>query len=441
MSRPATNSKTILAAFACLALAACSLEKVCASDQRLCQDACVTPATDPANCGSCGNACGAGQVCTAATCVYGTALDCGALGRTCGSGERCVSGDCIADLYLACFDTNEVREATAALAPAGVPIATEAGPVAVTWLGDSLFVADSLNNTVDELRFDPPAVRKVATMTIPSGAVGYADLEFIAAGNGLLYVSNAAANVLDVLDPVAQTVVDEIPLGAGAFPAGIFLAGAKAYVALNGTNEVVAVDVSASATCPSPPCGTISKRIALPAALASAGGSPMPARFGAAGGKLYVTLWNLKPDFTPAGNGRLAAIDLATDALVTTAGSYPVDLGIGCQNPGDVAGSGEVLYVTCGFFPYASTATISGAGIVPVDVSSGTPVVGTGLALSANAPGPIAFCAGAVYAGDRASGAVLRYDPATNAVTATKALCPPPAGSASAYVADLACAP
>ena len=442
MSQPATNRKTILpAAMAALALAACSKEKVCASDQQLCQEACVTLAADPANCGACGHSCGAGQNCASGACVYGTAQNCGALGRTCGSGERCVSGNCVADLYLACFDTDEVREATSTLAPAGVPIPTEAGPIAVAWLGDSLFVADSLNNTVDELRFDPPAVRKAATITILTQGLYGPDLEFIAAANGLLYVSNAAANVLDVLDPVAHKVVDEIPLGAGAFPAGIHLAGAKAYVALNGTNEVVVVDVSASAACLGPPCGAVSKRIALPAALASPLGSPMPARFGAVAGRLYVTLWNLKPDFTPAGNGLLAAIDTATDTLVTTSGSYPVDLGSGCQNPGDIAVNGQTLYVTCGFFPYASPGSISGAGIVPVDVSSGTPVVGTGLPLSANAPGPIAFCGGVGYAGDRASGAVLRYDPATNAVTETQLLCPPPSGRTGAYVADLACAP
>ncbi len=442
MVQTRTNLTRMLAATcACLALAACSREKVCASDQTLCQGACASLATDPANCGACGHACGAGQNCAASTCVFGTAQNCGALGRTCATGERCLSGGCVADLYLACFDTDEVREATSALAPAGVPITTEAGPIAMAWLGDSLFVADSLNNTVDELRFDPPAVRKAATITILTQGLYGPDLEFIAAANGLLYVSNAAANVLDVLDPVAGTVVDEIPLGGGAFPAGIFLAGTKAYVALNGTDEVAVVDVSASATCLAPPCGAVWKRIALPAALADAGGRPMPARLGAVAGKLYVTLWNLKADFTPAGNGRLAAIDLATDALVTASGFYPVDLESGCQNPADVVADGQVLYVTCGFFPYASPGTISGAGIVPVDVSSGTPVVGTGVSLSAYAPGPIAFCGGAGYAGDRASGAVLRYDPATNAVTATQALCPPRAGSTSAYVADLACGP
>ena len=434
-------TRMLIATLAWLGLASCSKELVCASDLVVCQGACVSLATDPAHCGACGHACGAGQNCAASACVYGTAQNCGALGRTCATGERCVSGNCLADLYLACFATGEVREATSELAPAGIPIATEAGPLAMAWLGDSLFVADSLNNAVDELRFDPPAVRKVATITILTQGQYGPDLEFIAAGNGLLYVSNAAANVLDVLDPAAGTVVDEIPLGAGAFPAGIFLAGTKAYVALSGTDEVAVVDVSASATCQAPPCGTVSKRIALPAALADAGGRPMPARFAAAGGRLYLTLWNLKADFTPAGNGRLAAIDLATDELVTASGFHPVDLGSGCQNPADVAAHGQVLYVTCGYFPYASPGTISGAGFVPVDVSSGTPVAGTALSLPANAPGAIAFCSGVGYAGDRASGAVLRYDPVTNAVTATQPLCPPRTGSASGYVADLACGP
>jgi hypothetical protein len=425
----------------CLALAACTEEKTCATDQTVCGDACAVLTTDPSNCGACGHACGEGQVCTAGACLYGTAQNCGALGRTCGSGERCVSGACLADLYLACYNTDEVRGATSALAPAGVPLATAAGPIALAWLDGALYVADSRNNTVDAIRFDPPEVRKADTLTIPIGSVGYADLEGLAAANGLLYASNAAANVLDVLDPVARALVDEIPLGGGAFPAGVLVSGSKAYVALNGTNEVAVVDVSPSGACAAPPCGTVSKRIALPPAeLASAGGSPMPARLAIAGGKLYVTLWNLDPStFAPAGNGRLAVVDTATDTLVTTAGSYPIDLGAACQNPADVVASGQVLYVTCGFFPWNSPGTISGAAIVPVDVSTATPSVGPALPLSGNAPGAVAVCGGAAYAGDRASGAVLKYDPGTNAVTATEPLCPAPSPGAAAYVAAIAC--
>jgi DNA-binding beta-propeller fold protein YncE len=434
---------TLLLAVACLcvALAACSKEKVCASDQALCSDTCARLTTDPSNCGACGNACAQGQVCTASACVFGTAQNCGALGRTCGTGERCRDGDCVADLYLACFDTNEVREATSGLLEAGVPVATAAGPISMAWVGDALAVADSINGTVELLRLDPPAVRSAGTIIIPAGNVGFSDLEFVTAANGLLYVSNAAANVLDVLDPVGLRIADEIPLGGGfGSPQGILVLGTKAYVALNGSGEVVVVDVTGSGACASPPCGTVSKRIALPASLASASGAPMPARLALAAGKLYVTLWNLDPrTFSPAGSGRLAVIDTATDTLVTAAGSTPVDLGDSCLNPADIAAVGTILHVTCGYATFPPNVTITGSGILPVDVSSGTPVVGAVLPLPAYAPGALTFCGATGYAGDRASGAVLRYDPASRSITSTQTLCPPPSPGSAAYVAALAC--
>jgi Stigma-specific protein, Stig1 len=440
VSSPAKMKTSLAALCLALALPACNRERVCASDQALCGLTCSTLATDPANCGACGRACSDGQVCTAGDCVFGTAQNCGALGRTCGSGERCASGDCVADLYLACFDTDEVREATSDLAAAGVPVATAAGPIALAWLGDTLWVADSSSNAVEALRFDPPAVRKVGTITIPAAPVGYSDLEFLTAANGLLYVSNAAANAIDVLDPVGMKVLDEIPLDPGFNPAGILVvSAAKAYVALNGSSEIAVLDVSTSGTCPSPPCGSIAKRIALPADLASPTGSPLPARLALAGGKLYVTLWNLKVDFTPAGTGRLAVVDTATDALVTADGSHPVDLGAACQNPGDIAVQGQVLYVTCGFNPFDAPASITGAAIVPVDVSSGAPAVRAALPLPSNNAGAIAFCGGAGYVGDRASGAVLKYDPGSNSVLSTQPLCPAPGNGGTPFVAAVAC--
>ncbi len=440
-----TSRRTLILAAACLAggLAACAKEKVCASDQALCADTCSRLSTDAANCGACGHACAAGQVCTAGACECGTAQNCGALGRTCGTGERCASGDCVADLYLACFDTNEVREATSALGPAGSPIPTAAGPISLAWLGDALAVADSINGTVEVLRFDPPGLRS-DTITIPAGNVGFSDLEFVAAANGLLYVSNAATQVLDVLDPVGLRVLDEIPLSpppGGTFvnPQGILVIGTKAYVALNASSEVVVVDVSASGACTAPPCGAVTRRLALPAAFASPGGAPMPARLALVAGKLYVTLWNLDPaTFSPAGSGRLAVIDTGTDTLVTAAGSAPVDLGDACLNPADIAAVGQVLYVTCGP-SFAAPPIATGAGIATLDVSSGTPVVGPALQLTAYNPGALTFCGAAAYVGDRASGAVLRYDPGSRSITSTQVLCPPPSQGSAAYVAALAC--
>jgi DNA-binding beta-propeller fold protein YncE len=440
VNSPAKKRISLAALCLALVLPACNRERVCASDQALCGLACSTLATDPANCGACGRACGEGQVCTAGDCVFGTAQNCGALGRTCGSGERCASGDCVADLYLACFDTDEVREATSGLAAAGVPVAAAGGPIALAWLGDTLWVASSTSNTVDALRFDPPAVRASGTITIPAAPVGYSDLEFLTAANGLLYVSNAAAGVLDVLDPVGLRIADEIPLGDTANPQGILVVSPeKAYVALNGFGEIAVVDVSTSGACVVAPCGSVTKRIAIPAELASPNGSPLPARLALAGGKLYVTLWNLKVDFTPAGSGRLAVIDTATDTLVTAAGSHPVDLGAACQNPGDIAVRGQVLYVTCGFAPFGAPADITGAAIVPVDVSSGAPAVLAALPLPSNNAGAIAFCGGAGYVGDRASGTVLKYDPGSSSIVAAQALCPAPGSGGTPFVAAVAC--
>lgn len=76
-----------------------------------CSDACVDTGYDLLNCGSCGNACNAGEVCSqgvcATTCSSGTVncsdkctdtandlKNCGECGHLCGQEEACVSGQC-----------------------------------------------------------------------------------------------------------------------------------------------------------------------------------------------------------------------------------------------------------------------------------------------------------------------------------------------------------
>jgi stigma-specific protein Stig1 len=500
-------------------LSGCGEDRLCSPDERLCGEACVAVSSDPANCGACGNACDVGEKCSEGLCrcgdgradcdgacvdvrsdpahcgACGVACDgatlcttdgggatsckdscalptqtacgracvaladdpwnCGACGRACGTNERCAAGACVADLYLACYNSNEIREATRALEPAGLPVAVAPGPIALASLGDALYVASAHwtgIETISELRRDPPAVRATVLRELNAPVQ---DLQALAVHAGLLYVSHSSTGTLLVLAPDGA-VVDELPLlPAGAppdaknpNPHGIAFAGDDAYVALNERNEVVILDVSGMAACArgdaAPPCASVVARIDVQP-LASAGALARPSRLVAAGGRVYAALWNLDASWNPpaGSSGRLAAIDPATRALaaaVVTGGvAGLVDLGAGCLNPAGLALDGETLWVTCGAFDYSNypAVAITGGGVVPVDLSGATPAPGAAIpAGPGEAPGNLAFCGGTGYVGDRNSGRVFRLDPAAGIVDGTE-LCPVFEGFA--YVADLAC--
>jgi len=124
-------------------------------------------------------------------------------------------------------------------------------------------------------------------------------------------------------------------------------------------------------------------------------------------------------------------VDSSTDSLVGGA----LDLGSGCLNASGLALSGTTLWVGCGFYDYGTTA-VSGAALVPVELGSGTPVVGAPIA-APNAILSLAICGGRGYAGASDSGTVLAFDPGTGQVTATALACP----AAASYVPGIACAP
>jgi len=395
------------------ALAACKTEVVCTTTQVTCNGQCASLSSDPGNCGACGRSCGAGESCSAGLCCQGS---------------RCPPA-----VYAACFNGNAVQGATAAVTPVGAPVPVESGPISLTWNGTALWVANSISNTIDRMKVSPAGLAADGSFpTVKVPGTPFFDLEFLAEWNGLLYASNAAVGSLVVVDPAAgQPIVAEVDLGAGSYPQGIAFSGSKAYVALNGSNAVAVVDLLAR---------KVTRTIDL-SKLANPPGGAMPSRLVASGSRVYVTLWNLDPTdlkYTPAGNGRLAVIEVSTDALAP--GVNPVDLGAACQNPGGLALQGDILWATCGFFRYdaLSSSDITGAAFVPVDLSGAVPVVGTAVPAVGFAPGAITFCNGMGYVGDRFSGNVLRFDPSARAVTAQGLVCAP-TDTGSAFVADVIC--
>ncbi|MFO0631175.1 MAG: hypothetical protein U0325_36890, partial [Polyangiales bacterium] len=94
----------------------------CGGTQALCRGNCVDLASDANNCGRCGNACGAGNVCISGLCTVDCAegqtrcgaacvdlmtaqSNCGACGAACPGGTVCSGGACqveCAEPYIAC---------------------------------------------------------------------------------------------------------------------------------------------------------------------------------------------------------------------------------------------------------------------------------------------------------------------------------------------------
>jgi DNA-binding beta-propeller fold protein YncE len=401
-------------ALAALLAAGCSEEKICRADETKVNGTCYALRSDPKNCGTVGHACGSTESCQSGACV-----DCLAS-----------PGACAPAVVAACFNLNQVRPLTQDLVAAMPPLATDGGPISIAALGNSLYVANSLSNSLSAVTLSPPAATSgAASIKIPSAGT---DLEHVAAHGGFLWVSNAANGTLVVVDP-ARGPIDEIALPPGGpfgpNPQGIDFVGDKGYLALQALNAVAVIDASKV------PGVTLRSALIDLTPLAASGATALPSRVLASAARVYVTLNDLDASFNPVAgaNGRLAVIDAATDKVVGSA----VDLGVSCLNPGGMALSGSTLWIACGFHVFDSTA-VKGGALVPVDVSGATPVVGTPILLADHAAFSIAFCDGRGYAGATESGTVIAFDPVSRTVSATALVCPAEKASA---VPGLACAP
>jgi hypothetical protein len=427
-------------------VAGCGQELTCPSDQVACGGRCAALQIDQQNCGACGAACPPEDVCRAGACAP--------CADVCGAG-RCVSGACLADVYVACFASDEVRGVMADFQAAGAPYLADDGPISLAWNGGSLWVSHSLVSTLLGIRLDGSAPLRIT--------LGGSDLEVVRPFGALLAVSDSGSGTLVVVDPdpakvaAEAAVVDEVVLAASPGdvpnPLAPAFVGGTAYLPLSGSatapsfaeaQAVAVVDLSTSATCAAPPCGSVLKRISLdqPAGPSTPGtydppGFPFPSRAVAVEApagrfRVFVTLANLKLGTSgyytaPAGNGRLAVVDTAAQDALSA-----VDLGSDCLNPGGIAALGTTVWVACG-----------GTGkLVPVDASMETPPVGAAVALPAFfVPGNLAFCGGQGFVTDQYSGSIARFNPAGLAPVATAEVCPVDLVAGWAWAADVACGP
>jgi hypothetical protein len=436
----------------------------CAPLNPICDGACTDVAHDPANCGDCAVACGATQYCTtgvgASTCtdvcaggltacgracvdVAADRSHCGGCGVRCATGQACRAGVCTADIYVACYATTEVMPVTADLAPAGSAARTAGGPIALAVGNGAVYSANGWPGSVSILPFDGSTRTVVANL-------GGDDAEGVVLYQNALLVSNADLGTVAFLS-ASGSVIGEVAMPAQQWaptPFGIAVEGGRAYVALAGKGgpagqSVAVLDLSGLGACAAgaAPCATVEREIDLlsvPGA-ADAPGLPFPADVATHGGRVFVSLNNRKQDGSgyyvqPAGSGRLAMIDPAADHAVSI-----VDLGSECGNPGGMALHGSTLWIACGSWGYPLLAP---SAVVPVDIASAAPTIGTPIDMTGIVPGKLAFCGGVGYVTDQASGQVVRFDPVSRSVESPVEVCPMTAGPYGyAWASDVACAP
>jgi hypothetical protein len=405
----------ILPMAALLALAACgsSKELTCASDQKVCSNACVSVLTDSANCGACGHTCGTGQGCSAGACV-----DCSANPAA-----------CTAEVVVACFATDDVRFVAQDLTQVGPSLAVGTGPASLASISGTFFVANDLASTITPFTLAPLSASTAIDVPF-TGALG--DLSTLAAHGGLLWASNDQANTLVVVDPAAARVIAELPLaqtqGERVNPKGIDFDGNKAYLALYDAGAVAVLDV----TTPSAP--KVLKRIDV-SKYATSPANASPSNVLAANGKIHVTLANIQDaTFTQVAgaHGKLVVIDPSTDTVV---GDTALDLGPDCLDASALVLSGTTLWVGCGYNDLFVTHSVLGGGLMPVSLAGSTPQAGS-VVKSASGIDALAVCGGKGYAGASESGKVLQFDPATGSFLASADICPI---KGYAFVADLAC--
>lgn len=201
---------------ACAAGQVCAASAcVCQAGTELCDGRCVATASDPGACGGCGRACASGQVCELgqckASCTLGVSsrcgdscvdtmsdpLNCGGCARACQGGQRCVAGGCTSDLVVACFSSGQVAGLSASSLQRTPLGDLGTAPAALATSHGVLLAADGFDRKLNQADLPPgeTTYRELPGRSVPTGAVP----NQVLVDGEWLYVVNAQSGTLQVL--------------------------------------------------------------------------------------------------------------------------------------------------------------------------------------------------------------------------------------------------
>jgi sugar lactone lactonase YvrE len=371
----------------------------CPPEQIACSGVCTDLSTDPANCGSCGNACFTGEACAGGACVAVAvptlSLLSGSLmgpGTTDGVGDAAhfedpiwIAPDGAGDLYVSDVSADTIRK---------IVLATGM----VTTLAGAPNQAGSTDGPVGAARFQSPAGLAFDPTIGAAGGLYVAD-----SGNDTIRVIDLGAGTVSTLVGVAGTAGNADGAGTAAelnAPNGLWLDGAGNLYVADGYNWVIRKIVTATATVT-----TVTAR--LP------GGLP----FGLVGdgqGHLYVSC-----------NYNVLAIDLSSGAAsllvgLTTFLRFPQQCLLPTCHPQGLALDGQGhMYVAdwkvSRVLEYDLT-TQSWAGSIGSDTYGFVDGIGAAAEFG-GAQGLALDASGALFVADTGNSAIRQVDLTTDAVT------------------------